>query len=253
MPVLRALLAALLALLSGGGAQADGRTTPKLLIFAAASLTDAVARIADAFEKQTNITVSVSFAGTQQLARQIEAGAPAAIFISADWEWMEWMAGRGLISGEPLDFAGNRLVVAVRNETENWADIAPLFTESRFAMADPASVPAGRYARQALEASGWWERAQERAVFGENVRVALKRVALGEVAAAIVYATDAMAEPGVRALTTFDENLHAPIRYWAAATGDASDEAKLFLDFLAGERAQQILTEAGFQPPPAKQ
>lgn len=219
----------------------------RLLVFAAASLTETLSAIAKAFETFTGTPVVISYAGTQQLARQLDAGAPASVFISADKVWLDWARERGLLAEQPATiFASNRLVLAVRNEVENWADAESLLTRSRFAMADPEAVPAGRYARQALVSKGWWEKAQPNAVFGENVRVTLKRVSLGEVSGAIVYATDAVIDANVRAVYTFDAESHDPIRYYAAATRTASKEAAVFLNFLETDEARAILKDAGF-------
>lgn len=232
-----------LAVLTPTQAASDDR----LLVFAAASLTETVSAIAKAFEASTGVRTVVSFAGTQQLARQLDAGAPASIFISADEDWLSWVRQRGLLADDAAQvFASNRLVLAVRNEVENWSDAEALLTQSRFAMADPQAVPAGRYARQALISKGWWEKAKGNAVFGENVRVTLKRVSLGEVSSAIVYATDAAVDPDVRAVYTFDATDHAPIRYHAAVTRSAPEEAVSFLKFLDTAQVQTILKGAGF-------
>ena len=149
-----------------------------------------------------------------------------------------------------FDLAGNRLVVAVRNEVENWADLEALLTDNRFAMAEPDTVPAGRYARQALQNRGIWEQASRQAVFGDNVRTTLRRLARGEVTSAIVYGTDAAIEPRVRPFFVFPSAAHDKITYWAAATGQApSAQALEFVSFLKGADAGRVFAESGFVPP----
>ena len=222
-----------------------------VLVFAPASMTDVLNDASALFQKQTGTQVVISFAGTQHLARQLDAGAPADLFISADRDWMDWAVERELISSDRIyPLAGNKLVVAVRQEVENWADLDGLFTQDYFAMAEPDSVPAGRYARQALQHRGIWQKAQTRAVFGDNVRTTLRRLARGEVTSAIVYGTDAAIEPRVRALFVFPTESHDPITYWLAATGtEVSTSARAFIEFLGGPDAGALFAAAGFLPP----
>jgi molybdate transport system substrate-binding protein len=198
--------------------------------------------------------VVISFAGTQQLARQLDAGAPADLFITADRDWMDWAVERKLIRLDRISaLAGNRLVVAVRNEVENWADLDGLFTQDYFAMAEPDSVPAGRYARQALQHRGIWDQAKNRAVFGDNVRTTLRRLARGEVTSAIVYGTDAAIETRVRVLFVFPSESHDPIIYWVATTAEnVSQPVSDFVQFLNGPDAGAIFAGAGFAPPPGR-
>lgn len=195
----------------------------------------------------------LSVAGTSQLARQVVAGAPADVFVSADERWMDYVVDReGAAEADVVHFASNRLVLAVRVETENWADVEGLVTTDRFAMAAPDSVPAGTYGREALQSLGWWDAAQPKAVFSENVRVALKWLARGEVGAALVYATDVAVEPAVKAAYTFAQKDHAPIRYLAAPVlrdGAISDGGKAFVNFLTSPDAKAILARAGFISP----
>lgn len=226
----------------------------KLLVFSAASLTDVMSEIGQAYGEKTGIRVTFSFAGSGALARQIEAGAPAHVFVSADKEWMNWATERGAIVPDSVQtFATNQLVVAVRQEVENWADVEELLTTARFAMGEPDTVPAGRYARQALEKMGIWEEAKTQAVFGENVRATLRRLALGEVAAAIVYATDTAAEPDVRTLFTFPADNHDPVVYSAAMVKGSKSEAGAgdFVVWLASADAKTMLKKNGFGIPGA--
>lgn len=223
----------------------------RILIFAPSSLTEVIGKVVDEFSKSHDSRPNVSIAGTAQLARQLEAGAPADIFVSADKNWMEWLKSRDLIepaSVKPI--AGNRLVVAVRREVENWADVKAMLTQDRFAMAEPETVPAGRYGKQALIASGLWQQAKGNAVFGENVRVTLRRVALGEVAAALVYASDVHAEPRTRIGLMFKADNHDAIVYRAALTKNARDNASEFLAFLSRPFARKVFAEAGFETLP---
>ena len=224
----------------------------KLVVFAPASMTDVLGNIASEFEIKSEKGVSLSLAGTAQLARQLEHGAPANVFITADGDWMKWAVDRDLVDEKTvLPVAGNTLVVAVRNEIENWADIKALLTTSRFAMAEPSAVPAGRYAKQALVSLGIWEKASEQAVYGDNVRVTLRRLALGEVAAAIVYATDVEAEPDVKSIFTFSTDSHEAIIYWAALVS-RSKSGSDFLGFLNLQSSAQAFKEFRFLSPPAE-
>ncbi|MEP1209629.1 MAG: molybdate ABC transporter substrate-binding protein [Rhizobiaceae bacterium] len=226
-----------------------------ILVFAPASMTDVLNDAAGEYESQSQTSVVLSFAGTQQLARQLDAGAPADIYITADRDWMDWSISRDLIVADNVfALAGNRLVVAVRNEVENWADLEALLTQNRFAMAEPDTVPAGRYARQALQQKGVWEMARRQAVFGDNVRTTLRRLARGEVTSAIVYGTDAAIEPRVRPFFVFPPKAHDQIIYWAAVTGkNPSAQALGFVSFLKGADAGRVFAKSGFVPPPSQQ
>jgi len=224
----------------------------RILIFAPSSMTEVIDKITSEFAKSHDVKPNVSVAGTAQLARQLEAGAPADIFISADKIWMDWLNSRKLIErASQTPIVANRLVVAVRREIENWADVEAMLKTDRFAMAEPSSVPAGRYAKQALVSAGIWQQVKGNAVFGENVRVTLRRVALGEVAAALVYASDVHAEPRTRIGLMFKADSHDAIVYQAAMTKNARDNASDFLDFLISPFARKVFAEAGFENLPA--
>ena len=222
-----------------------------ILVFAPSSMTDVLGDAAAEFESQSGFSVILSFAGTQQLARQLDAGAPADMYITADRDWMDWSINRRLVRQEDVfALAGNRLVIAVHGEVENGADPDALLTGKRFAMAEPNSVPAGRYSRQALKSRGIWDKAKKQAVYGDNVRTTLRRLARGEVGSAIVYQSDAAIEPLVKPLFVFPPGSHDPITYWAAATGTDRDEPiRAFLDYLKSASAGQILTNTGFTLP----
>ncbi len=191
----------------------------RVLVFVPASMTDVMHALAEVHEKAGGDEVVLSMASTSQLARQLDAGAPADVFLTADEQWMDWALQRDLVSPDTITtFAGNTLVVAVRREVENWADVDAMLTSERFAMAEEEAVPAGRYAKEVLVTRGLWEQAQHRAVRAENVRTTLRLVARGEVDAAIVYRTDVNVEPETRVAFTFPQSDHAPIRYFASLT-----------------------------------
>ncbi|WEX11808.1 molybdate ABC transporter substrate-binding protein [Chelativorans sp. AA-79] len=223
----------------------------RITIFAAASMKDAMDRAAVAFEQETGTEVVVSFAASSALARQIEAGAPADVFISADLEWMDWLAERNLIREESRrPVAANALVIVAAKPVPEGAEPGDILSKGRFAMGDPTHVPAGRYAQAALTSLGLWEEVKEHAVFGENVRVALELAERGEVAAAIVYGSDERASNGLSRVYTFPADRHPPVVYPAAAMANAGPEADAFLDFLSGEEGQRIFRELGFAQPP---
>lgn len=226
-----------------------------LTVFAAASMKDAMDRAAAAFEAETGVETVVSFASSSVLARQIEAGAPADLFISANQAWMDWLGERDLIDADKRrDVAANTLVIAAPRDVKSGKDVPDaLLVKARFAMGDPSHVPAGIYAKHALESLGLWDEASGNAVFGENVRVALELAARGEVAAAIVYGSDQKAvEEDLARLYTFPAGSHDPIVYPAAPTVEASPAAAGFLDFLSGTAGQAIFAELGFSASPTE-
>ena len=225
-----------------------------LFIFGAASLKEALSAVAKRYERETGVKVVESYAGSGLLARQIEHGAPADLFISADREWMDYLERRGLIRAETrVDLLSNRLVLIVPADSKaslvirKGFPLAAALGKGRLAMANPDSVPAGRYARAALEALGVWATVSERVVRGENVRTALAYVARGEAPMGIVYRTDALAEPRVRILGEFDPGLHPPIVYPAAVlVRDKSTLAKDALTFLGSPAGRRVWERHGF-------
>ncbi|EKF17019.1 molybdate ABC transporter substrate-binding protein [Nitratireductor pacificus] len=220
----------------------------RLTLFAAASMKDAMDRAVVTYGAAGGGDVVVSFASSSVLARQIEAGAPADLFISANKDWMDYLSERDLVrSGSERVIAGNSLVIAAAEGTEPVSD-PELLLDTRFAMGDPSHVPAGKYAKTALESLGLWSKLEKNAVFGENVRVALELANRGEVKAAIVYGSDQKAAGGLARAYTFPSGSHAPVIYPAAAMKDASPEAEAFLDFLTSEAGQAIFAELGFSP-----
>lgn len=223
----------------------------KVTVFAAASLKDVLEAAASEY-KAANPAVPdivLSFAASSALAKQIEAGAKADIFISADTEWMDWAMERKLVApASRRDLARNTLVIAKSTGEASDSAAAALEGVDRIAMGDPAHVPAGKYAKQALESLGLWESVLPRAAFGENVRVALGLAERGEVGAAIVYKTDLLAGKNLKLAFEFPASSHAPIVYPAALTAVSQQGAAEFLDFLSGEQGKALFARFGFSP-----
>ncbi len=223
-------------------------------VFAAASLRNAMEDAASAWSAQHRGKVTVSYAGSSALARQIERGAPADIFISADLAWMDYLEQRGLINRSMrTNLLRNSLVlIAPANanlhvKLDRELRLDRLLGNGRLAMADPAHVPAGKYGRAALEVLGLWRQVEYKLVRGENVRTALNFVARGETPLGIVYRTDATAESRVRVIAVFRTDTHPPIIYPAAllSTSKAADAAA-FLVFLKSDTAAGFFRKHGF-------
>ena len=250
----RALLLAPLAIgLPCLGGPVRGQPGTPITVFAASSLTDSLKAVADAYKARSGVSVTLSFGASSMLARQIEQGARADIFLSADSEWMDYLQKKTLIlDASRKDRLVNQLVLIASPDAKPAPRIAPHFDlagalgDRRLALADPASVPAGKYAKAALMALGVWNSVAAKVVQAENVRVALEYVARGEAPYGIVYATDAKAAP-VRLEGTFPEDSHPPIIYPSALTRTAAPGAKAFLDFLSGPQARAIFEKAGFR------
>ena len=226
-----------------------------LTVFAAASLTDAMKDIAVTWEKQGHQSLRLSFGASSTLARQIEQGAPANLFASADEQWMAYLANRNLIAPDTRrDLLANRLVLIVPARNPNHVTIGPGFDlagllghDGRLATGDPAHVPVGIYARQALQKLGVWEIAQARLAPTADVRGALLLVERDEAPVGIVYATDAAISRGVMVAGVFPDDSHDPITYPFAITkaGDTPD-ARALLGFLSGPEARTIFVSRGF-------
>jgi molybdate transport system substrate-binding protein len=236
----------------GNASTERDRDANGVLVFAAASTADVLGRIAKAYEVDTGVNVECSFAASSTLSRQIEAGAPADIYLSADPQWMDRLEKLELIRPESRrDLLANTLVLITPRENrfevfmESDFRFANAF-EGRLALGDPSHVPAGRYARQALESLGWWNALQKRMIPALDVRDALRLVALGEAAAGIVYATDAAGSDRVSVIGAFPAETYEPIRYPVAICKDASPDAAAFADYLFGEEATSIFQSAGF-------
>jgi molybdate transport system substrate-binding protein len=226
---------------------------PELLVFAAASLTNVLGELSTAYTAQGGAPVKLSFAASSVLARQIEAGGKADVFISADQEWMDYLQTRGLIDkATRRNLVGNRLVLIAPADSKVELKIAPGFPlakalgDGRLATGDPDTVPVGRYARSALISLGLWEEIQDRLVRADNVRSAMMFVARGEVPLGIVYSTDARVDPKVRVVDTFPANTHAPITYPAAVVKDGLTEATPFVEFLSSPAALDTWRKFGF-------
>jgi molybdate transport system substrate-binding protein len=227
------------------------------LVLAAASMQDALNAAADAFARTGRPRPTLSFAASSALARQIEAGAPADLFVSADEPWMDAVEARGLLAPRSRAVvAGNRLVLVApvtrRGDVDLRARGALLraLGNGRLAMADPDAVPAGRYGRAALTKLGLWSNVDARVARAENVRAALALVERGAAPLGIVYATDARASKGVRIIATFAADTHPPIRYPIARLKRSTDvDAELFRRFLLRRQGQAILARYGFTRP----
>jgi molybdate transport system substrate-binding protein len=237
-------------LLAAGSAAAQSND---VLFFAAASLKNALDAIDDQYQKDTGKQVIVSLAASSQLAKQIESGAPADIFISADLDWMDYLAKKGLIKTDTRkNLLGNELVLIAPKDSAAQVAIAPgfdlakLLGGGKLAMADTTTVPAGKYGKAALEKLGVWGKVSGQIAQAENVRAALALVARGEAPLGIVYQTDAAAEPGVKIFATFPADSHPPIIYPAALTAGAKPAAGPFLDFLRSASAKAIFERHGF-------
>jgi molybdate transport system substrate-binding protein len=226
-----------------------------VLVFAAASLKNALDDVTTRYLNETGRSVTVSYASSSALAWQIEAGAPADIFLSADLDWMDYLAEHDLIAPDTRrSLLGNAIVLIVPADSESAVTIAPGFdlgallgTDGRLAMADVEAGPAGRYAKAALESLGVWDAVADRIVQAENVRAALAFVARGEVPAGIVYTTDAVAEPTVKAIGAFPADSHPPIVYPVAlTTASTNADAPAFLEYLKSDAARPAYEAQGF-------
>jgi molybdate transport system substrate-binding protein len=248
MPIFKAIGAVLLGALFAFPVHAADVT-----VFAAASLSDALTQIGKNYEAKTGQHVVFSFAASSALARQIEASKGADMFVSADMDWMDELDGKGLIAKDTRkNLLGNGLVLISPADLNVTLKIAPQFAlakalgNGRLAIAEPNSVPAGKYAKAALTTLGVWSDVADHTAPAENVRAALAYVARGEAQFGIVYRTDALAEKKVRIVDTFPESSHAPIVYPAALTKDANANARAFLDYMEGADARTVFEKDGF-------
>jgi molybdate transport system substrate-binding protein len=236
-------------------ASAQKAETATTTIFAAASLKTALDEASAAYNKSTGNKIVVSYAGSSALAKQIEQGAPADIFISADLDWMNYVDKEKLIKDDTrINLLGNRLVlIAPASSTANFNiekgfKLADALGDGRLAMADVKAVPAGKYGSAALKKLGVWDAIEPKVAQAENVRAALALVAQGEAPFGVVYATDAAAEPKVKVVGTFPENTHPPIIYPIAVTVASKNvpAAEAFITYLKSPEAQAIFTKQGF-------
>jgi molybdate transport system substrate-binding protein len=248
LAVAGALIAAMMAIAPAA------RAADSVVVFAAASLKGALDQVRDAWRADTGKSASVSYAASSALARQIESGAPADIFISADLDWMKYLSDKGLmVERSETKLLGNRLVLVAPADSKievrigKGFDLAGLLGGGRLAIGDTRAVPAGKYAKAALESLGIWGSVEKRTAPAENVRAALKLVATGEAPLGIVYRTDAAAEPGVRIVGAFPEDTHPPIIYPAGLTAASTNaDAAAFLDYLRTPKAKELFEAQGF-------
>ncbi|OCW57818.1 molybdate ABC transporter substrate-binding protein [Hoeflea olei] len=226
----------------------------EVTVFAAASMKTALDEVAADWQAETGNTAVISYAGSSALARQIQEGAPADLFISAAVNWMDTLEEAKLIKSETrVDLLGNTLVLighgadAADVEIAPGFDLAGLLGDNRLAMALVDSVPAGVYGKAALTSLGVWDAVEPKVAQADNVRAALQLVATGEAPMGIVYATDAAAEPDVRVVATFPADSHPAIIYPAAVTAEsAKPEAEAFLEYLSGAKARSAFEAQGF-------
>ena len=222
----------------------------EITVFAAASLKDALDQIAVKWQESHQDTLVISYAGSSQLAKQIQQGAPADLFISASTGWMDAVQKTGSIDpATRRDLLGNTLVLVGTGKPAEApiADLPALLGDAKLAMALVDSVPAGQYGKEALISLNLWPEVEAQVAQADNVRAALKLVATGEAPYGIVYGSDAVAEPGVGVVATFPEDSHKPITYPAAVTSSAdTPQAAAFLDSLSQEPAKSIFEMQGF-------
>jgi molybdate transport system substrate-binding protein len=225
-----------------------------LTVFAAASLKNALDDTDTAFSKLAGIKVVASYAASAALAKQIEQGAPADVFISADLKWMDYLSERKLIKPDTrMNLLGNKLVLIAPKDSKidkveigKDFDIAKVAADGRIAVADVKAVPAGLYAKAALESLGAWAAAESRLAMAENVRATLAFVARGETPIGIVYETDAKIELKVKIVGVFPEGSYPPVTYPMAATVTAKPSAGRYLAFLRTGAAKAIFEKYGF-------
>ncbi len=234
----------------GGRAAAADEVT----VFAAASTSNAVMEIARLYNDLNHATVKTSFASSSTLAKQIKNGAPADVYVSANVKWMDYLEdGKALATGSRLNLLANRLVLIAPADgqgpvtLDKHMDMTALLKNGYLAMGDSSHVPAGMYAKKALESLGQWERVKSRVSNSKDVRAALLLVERGETPFGIVYATDAKISQKVKVVGVFPASSHPSIIYPVALTKDGdTPAARRFMDFLSGREASEIFTKYGF-------
>ena len=239
----------LLALAAASASAAD-----KVTVFAAASLKTALDAVSTAWTADTQTETAMSYAASSALAKQIEQGAPADVFISADMDWMNKLSeGKLIADGSVVKLLGNQIVLVAPADSKAEAkiakgfDLAGLLGDGKLAMGDVKAVPAGKYGKAALETLGVWSSVERKVAMAENVRAALKLVATGEATLGIVYTTDAKAEKGVKVLDTFPADSHPEIVYPVGlVAASKSADAKDFVAYVQGAKAQAIFKDQGF-------
>ena len=226
----------------------------KLNVFAAASLKNALDAVSASWKADTAKEITLIYAASNALAKQIEAGAPADVFVSADLTWMEYLTDNNLIvKGSDVQLLGNEIVLVAPKDSkidlkiENGFKLADAIGDGKLAMANVDSVPAGKYGKAALQKLGVWTSVEDKVAQIENVRAALKLVDLGEAPLGIVYATDAKADAAVKVVGTFPADSHAPIIYPAGIVAASKNaDAAEFLKYLQSDKAKAIFVAQGF-------
>jgi molybdate transport system substrate-binding protein len=242
------------ALTSTAGAAPAAAQSRDVLVFAAASLKNALDQVAADWQRETGKKVVISYAASNTLIKQIEQGAPAEIFVSADLDWMDYGQQKNLIKPDSRsNLLGNRLVLIAPKDSTATAnlqpgvDIAALLKGGRLAMGNVDAVPAGKYAKASLEKLGAWDGVKDKIAQTDNVRAALLLVSRGEAPLGIVYQTDAAADPSVRIVGTFPENTHPPIIYPIALTKDSANaDAQAFLNYIRSSATRATFERQGF-------
>jgi len=250
-PIMAALAAVIAVVAAPHTAVAQDRS---IIVFAAASMKNALDDVDAAFTKKTGIKVVTSYAASSALMKQIEQGAPADVFVSADLQWMDYGAQKKLIKDDTrANLLGNRLVLIAPKDSKIGGvtigpnfDLAKLAGDERIATGDVRAVPVGLYAKAALEKLGVWASVEPKMAMTENVRAALILVARGEAPLGIVYETDAKVEPGVKIVGVFPDDSHPPIVYPVAATAVAKPDAAQYLAFLRAQAAKSVFESYGF-------
>jgi molybdate transport system substrate-binding protein len=230
-------------------------TAEDVTVFAAASLKNALDEVAGNYQEETGKTILISYAGSSALAKQIEAGAPADIFFSADLAWMDYVAERDLIRNDTREtLLGNAIVLVAPADAGISVTIEPgmdlvaaLGADGHLAMANVDSVPAGKYGKASLDSLGIWDAVAPHVVQADNVRAALAFVATGEAPLGIVYQTDAHSEPKVKVVGEFPAESHPPILYPAAMIASSQNpDARAFYDYLRSDKARPAYEKQGF-------
>lgn len=228
----------------------------EVVVFAAASLTNALNEVGAAFAAQTGHTMKPSYAASSALAKQVEQGAPAHVFASADLKWMDYMAEKKLVDPDTrFNLLGNTLVLVApadsptsKVEIDPKTDIAALVGTGHVATGNPDSVPVGLYFKQAMQRSGQWEAVRPKIASTDSVRAALAFVERGEVPYGVVYATDAAVSKKVKVVGVFPDTMHDPIVYpFALVAGKESPAAKALLDYIRSPAAKGVFVKHGFK------
>jgi molybdate transport system substrate-binding protein len=243
-----------LAALCGLAVPSTSAEEKSLTVFAAASMKNALDDIDAAYTAKTGVKIAASYAASSVLAKQIDQGAPADIFVSADTDWMDYAATRNTVNeATRTNLLGNSIVLIAPKDSSignvtigPGFDLAKLAGNGKIATGDVSSVPVGKYAKAALEKLGAWQTAEPKFAMAESVRAALILVARGEAVLGIVYATDAKVEPGVKIVGTFPADSHPAIIYPVAATTSAGPQATDYLAFLHSLAAKTIFERYGF-------